>query len=94
MCIRCSPSYHMGVGRKCVPSSTSICLIASSTGESCSKCASSYVLVNGQCYWSGLNVVEYSSSDPTKISLVENGYYIWSKYQIAWPYDRDCVSQT
>jgi hypothetical protein len=82
----------MGIGRKCVPTTKAICLISTSTGEACSKCASSYVLVGGQCFWAGLNVIEYSANSTVK--TVESGYFIWVKNNIAWPYDVNCVSQT
>lgn len=68
LCTRCNPFYHMGAGRKCISTSSSICLIATSTGEFCSKCSSEYTLINGQCFFSRLNVIEYSSTNSSRIS--------------------------
>jgi len=93
LCTRCNPFYHMGSGRKCISTASSICIIATSTGEYCSKCSSEYTLINGQCFFSKLNVIEYSSSNTSKITSVENGYFVWEKHQIAYPYDSNCVNQ-
>lgn len=93
VCLRCLPFYHLGLGRKCVSTSPAICSIPTSTGEYCSKCSPEYVLINGQCYFRKLNVIEYSSSDSTVITSVEAGYFVWEKYQIAYPKDENCVSQ-
>ena len=70
LCTRCNSFYHMGAGRKCIPTSSSICLITTSTGDFCSKCLSEYTLINGQCFFSSLNVIEYSQTNLSKITIV------------------------
>jgi hypothetical protein len=70
LCTKSNPFYHLGAGRKCIPTSSSICLIATSTGDFCSKCSLDYTLINGQCFLSKLNVIEYSSTNSSKIASV------------------------
>jgi hypothetical protein len=48
----------MGLGRKCLPVSAQICLTQLGTGEFCGKCNDGYTLINGQCYYSKLNIID------------------------------------
>lgn len=89
LCQQCNPGYDFLSDNSCSLRSSKSCLQQS--GGICTQAASGYVLIGGAAYFSGSNINQISADG--RIVSAADGYFVYTAYNIAWPYDANCGQQ-
>lgn len=55
------------------------------------QAAQGFVVINGAAYFAGNNINQNSANQ--LIITAKSGYFVYSAYNIAWPYDFNCAHQ-
>ena len=56
------------------------------------QAAAGYVVINGAAYYAGGNIDQISAN--RLIISANSGYFVYSAFNIAWPYEFNCFHQT